>query len=827
MTFAKQIVKGVRPKGLLFTQVIPCRMLPFQKSMYDKAIANQDDALDRKSEAVANFVFPGLSHDRKEIQGYYGRAGVNIVKNQLKSYYEVMNKLIAKQLSKAIGKEVEDNSDFLYISENGKTISGSILKLKYLKYYSVKFYSALKKLNRLFWGNKGARTAFVYSNLVKVGIELFQEILMQNGYLEYQENENDYTILPDTICYFCGNTYKEHQQEIMKKNAMLGRVTFKDDIKEDDSDSSDYEKPKGKLPEHTFHPAVFITVTGKSTEDNVDLIPEDKHQILNNIFNNDKNMQGKNIKLVLGSKVMNEGISLANVAEVHILDVYFNLGKVDQVMGRAIRHCMHYKMMNKKNPYPRVNVYKYAVTIDKGLSSEEELYKKAERKYLLIKKVERVMKEVAIDCPLNRHGNIFPEDLDKYNNCYKPTDPAKKNTEMCPAVCDYMKCEFKCEDALLNNKYYDPNRRMYKKMSKKELDVSTFTHSLARNEIENTKKNIKELYKVKYAYTLDVILSYVKDSYKDEKRDLFDNFFVFKALDELIPVTENDFNNFRDTVLDKYNRPGYLIYINKYYIYQPFDQPENVPMYYRTTYNKALVNKLSLYNYLKNKTEYKKFKGSNKTKKTSKEDTHYYDFDTTMEYYDSRNEFKYVGIIDKETYKKKNKHVDDIKDVFKIREKRNKILEKKRGTGIPSLKGAVCATSKNKAYLVNIVKKLNGKLNGKEIRSEICSIIQKKMLELEKYSTGKNKLTYVMIPKNHNNLPFPYNLEDRVKFIIEDIKDNIKFGIKINTKTIKLKKGYLSYVITIKNSNKLNDFNSYLKSINAELIKDVWNIKVE
>ena len=48
--------------------------------------------------------------------------------------------------------------------------------------------------------------------------------------------------------------------------------------------------------------------------------------------------------IVLGSKVMNEGITLENVAEVHIMDVYYNLGKVHQVIGRALRECKHYKI---------------------------------------------------------------------------------------------------------------------------------------------------------------------------------------------------------------------------------------------------------------------------------------------------------------------------------------------------------------------------------------------------------------------------------------------------------------------------------------------------
>ena len=81
-----------------------------------------------------------------------------------------------------------------------KNLTGSILHLDYLKHFSIKFYKCIQRLNRLFEGNKGSGTSFVYSNLVKAGgIELFSNCLIENGYLEYQENFKDYIINDDTI----------------------------------------------------------------------------------------------------------------------------------------------------------------------------------------------------------------------------------------------------------------------------------------------------------------------------------------------------------------------------------------------------------------------------------------------------------------------------------------------------------------------------------------------------------------------------------------------------------------------------------------------------
>ena len=83
---------------------------------------------------------------------------------------------------------------------------------------------------------------------------------------------------------------------------------------------------------------------------------------------------------------MNEGISLSNIKEIHLLDVYFNLNRVDQVIGRGIRQCSHFNIINNENKFPLVNIYKYVVDIDNMLSTELEMYKKAEYKYKLVKK---------------------------------------------------------------------------------------------------------------------------------------------------------------------------------------------------------------------------------------------------------------------------------------------------------------------------------------------------------------------------------------------------------------------------------------------------------
>lgn len=782
MVFAKRVDRGVKPKSLKFTNVIRCGMSEFQQKGYDTLQSEEnEDALDRKSEAVANFIFPALSPDKKSIIGTSGNEGLELLKSQIKLYSEQLNQKIAKDIIKN-----EKETGIIELTHDNTTVTGKFLKEKYLHIFSTKFAKALHKLNKLVWGKKGAKTAFIYSNLVKVGIDIFEQILLQNGYLLFEEDKNLYQITPDTRCYYCGKTFENHGLVKEETNKV------KEETNKNSSESSDYKeyekhKTTKELPKHTFYPATFITVTGKASDEAAaDVIPEEKKRIIDNIFNTFDNREGKHLKFILGSKVMNEGISLYNVGETHILDVYFNFGRVDQVVGRAIRWCSHYKQMTENNVFPFVNVYKYVVKVKDGLSSEEDLYRKAELKYLLIKKIERAMKEVSFDCALNYQANIFKEEIIDNKKCKDPLT-AKDEDQMCPMICDYTSCDFKCDNMKLNAEYYDPTRKIYKALSKSELDLNTFTTQFARTEIEFCKKKIKELYLLNYLYLLSDIVSYVKGSYPPEKTDLFDSFFVYKALDELIPLNQNELNSFKDTVIDKNNRSGYLIFVDKYYIFQPYDQNEDVPIYYRTKYVKPITQPISLFSYIKGMDKYDEYMEKNITygeNDKNIKDKNDYDFNKTIDYYDQRNENKFVGIIDKDTSRKKSKEEVGTGDIFKLREKRAKILDKKRGTGIPSAKGAVCVT-KEKQHIDKIAKDLGIKFDAKMTRHELCDMIRNEMVKLEKYQKGDKK-TYIMVPFNHPVLPFPLNIEDRIEYIKSELKKRIPVKVSYEKKADKI-----------------------------------------
>jgi hypothetical protein len=678
----------------------------------------------------------------------------------------LINKLIATQILKIPYNAQEE---YINYDNNTKHLKGSCFKKENLKHFSTKFYEALCNIeNDLF--NKEPLTGFVYSNLVKIGIDIFEIILLNNGYLEY--NESTYNIKDDTICYYCGKKYLNHPNV-----------------------------------NHTFSPATFIKVTGNNPDSEEEILQEEKQQLIQQVFNNPKNINGKLVKLVLGSRVMNEGISLKTIGCIYVLDTHYNFGRLEQVIGRGIRYCSHYAAMTKENPYPKVKVYKYVISLKNGdLTSEELLYYKAEKKYILVKKIERALKEVAFDCALNIAGNQYKDEIEKYDKCVIPSDKLLETENIdnvCIDKCDFDKCNYKCYDKVLNTKYYDPTRNIYKKIALNKLDNSTVTTELMRSEINYSKYHIKNLYYITYIYTLNTIVDFVKKCYENDKKELFDIFYVYKALDEFMPITENDFLNMEDVLYDKYNREGYLIYVNGYYLFQPKSEKENLMTYYRKKYNIQINNNISLYTYMKTFKNYK-----------IEETIEKYDFDMGRKYYDSREEWDYVGILDYDISLKK--------DVFKLREKIiDKNNKKKRGTGINSYRGSACFNSKSKEYLDKIATILNIEHPEKDARPELCDKIFEKMFQLEKYETGKNKKTYLIIPYNHPIYKFPLNLEDRVKHVKNEVND-----LYTTTQDIKVEynKNKLEYVLSFKENKTNDEIHEALKEMGFKLNNMIYSI---
>ncbi|VVU95147.1 hypothetical protein CPAV1605_872 [seawater metagenome] len=136
---------------------------------------------------------------------------------------------------------------------------------------------------------------------------------------------------------------------------------------------------------------------------------DEKHEMkeeIKRVFNQKSNLYGEEIKILLGSPSIKEGVSLLRVEQVHILEPYWNMSRMDQIIGRAIRLCSHHDV----RPYRRiVSVYLYLATSSKGEETVDQyIWKLAKEKNKLISKFERSLKEAAVDCKLNKFANVYP-----------------------------------------------------------------------------------------------------------------------------------------------------------------------------------------------------------------------------------------------------------------------------------------------------------------------------------------------------------------------------------------------------------------------------------
>ena len=328
--------------------------------------------------------------------------------------------------------------------------------------------------------------------------------------------------------------------------------------------------------------------------------------------------------------------------------------------------------------------------------------------------------------------------------------------------------------------FYDKSRNIYKLINKSHLDYSTFTRELANNEINFCKDIIKDLFRLKDFYSFNELKKIIQDHYT--KKDLFDVFFLYQALDLLIPESLNDLINFEDYIYNKFNVLGYLIYRNNFYIFQPVNEKQIITIQYRSNFNDKLIGNLTLSKYIRG--FYGEF--NKKTQDTITE----YDFNSTEYYYNNREENEYVGIIDRPAnVQKLIKTNTKISDIFKLRHAQKK-LQNKRDT----LKGVICKTFAEKTKLFNICKKYI-KFTDDINRQDLCELLKERFLELEKYS--EDNKTYVIIPFNHPVYPFPYNLKDRINYINEHLGTPV-LSVK------KIVKNKPTYTLTVKNNSDLD-----------------------
>ncbi|ADX05863.1 putative helicase conserved C-terminal domain protein [Organic Lake phycodnavirus 1] len=117
------------------------------------------------------------------------------------------------------------------------------------------------------------------------------------------------------------------------------------------------------------------------------------------------NTNGENVKVVIISQTGTEGIDLKNIRQVHILEPWYNMNRIEQVIGRARRNCSHKELPESER---NVQIFLHSCSLDENIESlDMYLYRICEHKNKIIGKVSRMLKEISVDCLLNESQKDF------------------------------------------------------------------------------------------------------------------------------------------------------------------------------------------------------------------------------------------------------------------------------------------------------------------------------------------------------------------------------------------------------------------------------------
>lgn len=191
---------------------------------------------------------------------------------------------------------------------------------------------------------------------------------------------------------------------------------------------------------HAFSPANYILLTG-----NEGLTPDFKGLLrYANTLTNDFEMRGGKVKAILGSQITSEGLDLKCIRENHIMDGWYHLNRIEQVIGRAVRYCSHAGLPKEEQ---NCLIYLHAVMIPEYETADLYAYRLAARKAIPIGQVQRIIKVGAWDCLMNQ-GAIMLRGLPRRRVVdARGRVTARYNPHDRPytSICDFQEsCEYEC-----------------------------------------------------------------------------------------------------------------------------------------------------------------------------------------------------------------------------------------------------------------------------------------------------------------------------------------------------------------------------------------------
>ena len=314
-------------------------------------------------------------------------------------------------------------------------------------------------------GCKGV--AFVYSRFVASGALTIALALEANGYTNAMGNLLANGSQKGRQCALCDRLEKGH-----------GSIGATDSV-----------------AAHSFKPAKYVLLTGSE-----DISPDNAKAI--NAARSSKNINGEEVKVIIGSQIAGEGLDLRYVREVFVFDSWYHLNKLEQIIGRGIRNCSHAALPDdKKNCTVSLLVNSYSgagagagAAGATGTTLTESIdmysYRTALRKAMTVGNVTRVLKENAMDCSLNRDAILVEglDPIDLYDSQGVKRTGVNRNDVPLTPMCDWLEdCDYSC--------YFD-SKEITANIPLDKQDTSTYDEYTARIQVHTLRKYIENLFGV-------------------------------------------------------------------------------------------------------------------------------------------------------------------------------------------------------------------------------------------------------------------------------------------------------------------------------------------
>lgn len=294
---------------------------------------------------------------------------------------------------------------------------------------------------------------------------------------------------------------------------------------------------KGKA----FKKASYIMITGEKT-----LSPDNLAEF--KACTDPRNYDGSIVKVVLLSQAGGQGLDFANIRQVHILEPWYNLNRLEQVIGRAVRNCSH-KALPLEERNVQIFLHGSLLGSRKTEAADLYVYRTAEAKAVQIGNVSRLLKEIAVDCLLNvEQQNFTAENMKQTIQIILSTKQKvnyKVGDKPYTFACDYLDtCEYKCKPI--------PS------VSEKDVSDDTYSKSFINNNNDRILQRVRELFVERHIYdkqTLKSMINAVRS---------YPNFQIDSALTQLV----NDRN---ELVADRFGRVGRVVNLGELYMFQPLE----------------------------------------------------------------------------------------------------------------------------------------------------------------------------------------------------------------------------------------------------------------